>query len=224
MLTGPEATIITRAGGAVVRGVKQQATTSPEWPSLHASLMELHAILDQWCTAAGHTTRLIEMKLDDEIGQARQTRFRGRYDFGNSVNMIASQCNSFVMAGEVHAVQIKGSIVNQLTPKVSLVKRLTPEQRRRAARRTLRNMMRVYCPDLLSKFEDATDRRVAWVVANESALMEALAAGSADRDSLLAWAEEARRTTEGLLTVLGELATLITEKYPMGQQGHMGYQ
>lgn len=222
MLTGPEATIITRAGGAVVRGVKEQATALPEWPSLHASLMELHAILDQWCTAAGQTTRLIEMKLDDEIGQARRTWFRRRYDYGDSVNMIARQCNTTSAPGVVYAGRLHGGIVNQLAPKVSLVKRLSPEQSRKAARRTLRNMMRVYCPDLLSEFENAADQRLAWVVANESALMEALAAELTDRDSLLAWAAEARRTREGLVTVLDELGTLIREKYPMGQQGTMG--
>ncbi|MER6143093.1 hypothetical protein ABT174_24150 [Streptomyces sparsogenes] len=129
MLTGPEATIVTRAGGAVVRGVKQQVTTSPEWPSLHASLMELHAISDEWCSAAGETTRLIQMKLDDEIGRAKRTWFRRRHDFGDSVNVIGNVAN-IVSGAATHAVVIQGSIVTQLTPKVSLVKRLSPEQRR----------------------------------------------------------------------------------------------
>ncbi|WP_406387294.1 hypothetical protein [Streptomyces sp. NBC_00887] len=165
---------------------------------------------------------MIEMKLDGEIGPARRTWFRRRYDYGESVNRICGGSNGGPMAGTVHAVQMQRSIVNQLTPKVSLFKRLIREHRRKAARRTLRNMMRVYCPDLLSEFENAADRRLAWVVDNESALMKALAAESAHRDSLLAWAAEARRTRQALLTVLGELGLLIRERYPMGQQGPMG--
>jgi hypothetical protein len=248
MLTGPEATIVTRAGGAVLRGVKQQATTSPEWPSLHAGLMELHAIIDQWCAAAEETTKLIQMKLDGEIGQARRTRLRRQYDFGDSVNGIIGNSNAVtvrstggstggswmwdgairvvaaVVDGEVtHAVHIHESARQQLTPKVSLVKRLSPEQRRKAARRNLRNMMSVYCKELLSGFEEATERRREWVVANESALLEALAAGSVDQDSLRTWAEQARQTLEGLETVRDELGALIREKYPMGY-GPLGYQ
>lgn len=222
MLTGPEATIVTRAGGAVLRGVKQQATTPPEWPSLHASLMELHAIIDQWCDAADETARLIQMKLDDEISQPKRRRFRRKrskraYDFGGSVNTIYGNSNiGGVMDIHAHAV-------HHLRPKVSLAKRLAPEQRRQATRRNLQSLMRVYCPDLLSEFEEAADRRRAWVAANRSALLETLTAESVAHDSLRTWAEEARQTKDGLVMVRDELATLIREKFPMGH-GPLGNQ
>lgn len=79
MLTGSEATTITRACGAVLPEVRQQATTSPEWPSLHASLMDLHAIIDQYgrSTHATDSAREILSRFSHE-DPCRQ-RFAGRW-------------------------------------------------------------------------------------------------------------------------------------------------
>lgn len=212
MLTGPEATIVARAGGAIVQGVKQQATTSSQWPSLHASLLELHVIVAAWCDAAAETARLIQAKLEGESTPSRRARWRNPFNFGDSVVIDDGTSN----VGSMVAEGISQQISRQLTPKVSLIKKLTPGQRRQAARRNLRNMMRVYCPDLLSEFENATDRRRAWVVANRAAVREALAAESDDLESLRTWADEAHETMRDLVTVRDELAALIREKYPMG--------
>ncbi|GGZ20275.1 hypothetical protein [Streptomyces poonensis] len=212
MLTGPEATIVARAGGAIVQGVKGQATTSPQWPALHASLLELHAIVDAWVGAAAESATLIQHKLNGMSSPPRRVRWKGPFNFGGSVTMIGGTSN--IAYGVVEGMSQQVS--QQLAPKVSFVKRLTPGQRQQAARRNLRNMMRVYCPDLLSEFENATDRRRAWVVANRVALSEALTAQSVDRESLRVWAQEALGTMHDLVVVRDELAALIREKYPMG--------
>ncbi|MET8809743.1 hypothetical protein [Streptomyces sp. NPDC004546] len=212
MLTGPEATIVARAGGAIVQGVKGQAAASPQWPALHASLLELHAIIDAWVDAAAETATLIQRKVNGLSSPPRRSRWTGPLNFGDSVSMIGGRGN----VGHKIVEGMSQQVSQVLAPKVSVVKRLTPGQRQQATRRNLRNMMRVYCPDLLSQFEDATDRRREWVVANRAALSEALTAESVNHEALHAWSQEAWATMHGLVTVRDELAALIREKYPMG--------
>ncbi|WP_345019198.1 hypothetical protein [Streptomyces shaanxiensis] len=154
--------------------------------------MELHAITDEWCEAAELTAKLMQMVLDGEVGPPRRTWPRGNLDFGDPEVMSTRRFTNLMTV-----VRHRLHIEQQLTPKVPLVKRLTPEQRRRAARRNLRNMMRVYCPELLSDFENATARRYEWVKANASAIMEALITQPDDLDSLRTWAEEARQCVCG---------------------------
>ncbi|MFF4963325.1 hypothetical protein [Streptomyces sp. NPDC001222] len=214
MITGPEATIVTRASGAVVRGVKEQVTASPSWPSLHAGLMELAAILNDWITAAHEAEQLIRRKLEGEPLPQRRTGLLRAFKLGE-LHIDGRASN----VGRVE--ELTTQVKEQLTPKVSLVKYLTPEQRRKAARRTLRNVMLVYCPELLDDFEEATNRRREWIEANRSALLEGLDSESADADALRTWAEEAQTTRQGLLGVRSELVRLVRENYPM-RQGPQG--
>ncbi|MFJ3833683.1 hypothetical protein ACIPWI_37870 [Streptomyces sp. NPDC090046] len=170
--------------------------------------MELFAVLAAWVDAAEQTERMIRQKIAGESEPRRATGIRAY--FGSSVHMTGGLDNTGIIS------QISEEFRQQLTPMVSLIKRLTPEQRRQAARRTLRNMMSVYCPELLSDFEKATDRRREWVEANRAALMKALAAPDVDYQSLRNWAEEAQETRQGLQNVQEELSSLIRDKFPMG--------
>ncbi|MFF4692176.1 hypothetical protein [Streptomyces sp. NPDC001307] len=207
MITGPEATIVTRASGAVVRGVKERATATRDWPSLHAGLMELSAILTEWINAARATHRLIKQKLEGEELPKRRTGWLSALNFG--------PMRTDVMPSNVGIIRdIKVEVREQLTPKVSLVKNLTPQQRRAAARRTLRNVMNVYCPELLADFEAAVERRVEWVEANRAALIQALDSESADEQSLITWEREADVTQQGLVDMQAQLIAFITDTFP----------
>lgn len=210
MLAGPEAAVVVRAGSTIVQGVARQATTSSQWPSLHAGLLELHAIVAEWCEAAAKTVSLIQNRLDDpqsSLPSPPRRERRGRTPISFSL-------------GSQHSIY--GQITQRLTSKDSLIKKLTHRLRKRAARRNLRNMMRVYCPELLLAFEQATDRRLAWVEANRAALEKAMPAQAADLESLRTWVTEAEETRQHLLEVRDALAALIRETYPMGH-GPLSY-
>jgi hypothetical protein len=143
---------------------------------------------------------------DVEAGE--DERSRRVFSWGDGVDLLSSNIG---IIGDLTA-----QVDQQLEPKASLVKRLVPEQRRQAARRTLRNLMSIYCPDLLTSFEAATEQRREWVESNRAALKKALAAQDVDHDALRQWAVEAGATKEGLISVREDLAALIREKYPMG--------
>ncbi|MFD9691728.1 hypothetical protein ACFWXO_38885 [Kitasatospora sp. NPDC059088] len=203
MITGPEATIVARAGGSLVRGLREEVTTEPQWPSLHEGLLELFAIISAWCDAADETERLIQQKLSGVSGRSGRA-----LNWGDGV--VLGHSNVGIIS------DLTAQVDQQLNPKAPLVKRLVPEQRRQAARRTLRNLMAIYCPDLLASFAEATDQRREWVESNRAALKKALAAQEVDRDALRQWAAEAGATKERLISVREDLAALIREKYPMG--------
>ncbi|MFJ8434017.1 hypothetical protein ACIQ9P_22215 [Kitasatospora sp. NPDC094019] len=202
MITGPEATIVAKAGGALVQGLREEVRSAPQWPSLHEGLLELFAIINAWCDAADGTERLIQKKLSGE-----SERHRLGFFVGDRVGLGGSNIGSLDFTAQID---------QRLSPKAPLHKRLVPEQRRQAARRTLRNLMSVYCPDLLGSFGEATDQRRDWIDSNRAALRKALSAPDIDHDALRQWAAEAGVTRQQLVSVREDLADLIREKFPMG--------
>ncbi|WP_406384063.1 hypothetical protein OHU25_41240 [Streptomyces sp. NBC_00117] len=203
MITGPEASIVARAGGSVVKGVKQRAAATQGWPSLFEGLMELFAILDDWVAAARQSQVLIHEKLE-----GRQVARRRLLPFSSPLPIFPP--NNYHMITE-----IKKDVSEHLTPKVSLTKHFTPQQRKAAARRTLGHAMKVYCPDLLADFNAAVQQRWEWVEANRDAITKALASDTVDEEALLAWQDDASTTLQDLVEMTEELRRYIVETFPV---------
>jgi hypothetical protein len=147
VITGAEAGTVVKAGTSIVQGIKTAlAKSEAKWPNTREALMELFAILDEWCESAEETNEAAQQALRD----AEHPPILG-----------APMIPGYV---ENATRDIKGV----LNPSVPWLMRWRRSASRAAARRTLRSMMRIYCPDLLRSFEQAVANRSAWVTENRS--------------------------------------------------------
>ncbi|MFJ2263716.1 hypothetical protein ACIOKD_36405 [Streptomyces sp. NPDC087844] len=203
MLTGAEAGAVAKASGMVMQGLKGQMKHESSWPNMHAALMELHQILDDWCVAAAHTAEfaralLLEENYENEsltnlAGVGRWDRWRGSY-----------------------LGRVERDIESVISPKGPLLQRWSGARRRRAARKTLRSMMQIYCPDLLASFESAAKDRACWVLQYREILKRGIPGISlADANHMT---EEMVSTQLALNEARRHLEDLILAHFPMG--GH----
>lgn len=204
MLTGSEASIVARTGTTAIKGLRGKVPKEPDWPSLHEALMELHAILDEWCGAAEVTVQELNDLLDGAENYSKIVFLQLRTEY------------TFLLRRTGYVEGMQQDINWHLSPRAPLLRRWMARSRKRAARRSLSSMMRIYCPELLSDFEKATRAREEWVVKNREHLKKALKNESVDHRSLGEIVEEAYDTSLLLAQARASLAELIREKYPLG--------
>lgn len=169
--------------------------------------MELATVLTEWINAAVVTQRLIEAKIAGEELPMRRSTLRV---FGPmTINFAKSNADGPLLR------ELREEVKEQLSPKVSLAKNLTLRQRRAAGRRTLRNVMDVYCPELLSDFEEAVERRAEWVESNRAALKVVLDSDSPSEDLLQSWRRESAATRRALTDARAQLVAFIKETFPV---------
>ncbi|MGW6318787.1 hypothetical protein [Streptomyces sp. NPDC055099] len=100
-----------------------------------------------------------------------------------------------------------------LSPTPSWLWKWRFSKNRAQARRTLRSMMRIYCPDLLATFEEATESRGDWVAENRGRF-NTLAGDQTPHADLEAAVVQMRTTCDGLHEARNALRAFITENYP----------
>ncbi|MFC9945026.1 hypothetical protein [Streptomyces pratensis] len=212
MPIGPEVTALTRVAGTVVQGVSERATGSPPWPNLHESLIELHEIINDWCEASTRTNRALQ-----QIGTNAQTRreLRGYGDPGSngadySITIVT------LRLGRGYVEKAHREINSIMQPAAPLMLRWSSYRRRQAGRRSLRNLMTIYCPELLSMFELAVKARTEWVAKYREFIDGALRSGEVSPDSLSSLRAETAETTAALVAARDSLQQLIKDQYPMG--------
>jgi hypothetical protein len=162
MITGAEAATVAKAGVSIAQGIKT-ALAHPEakWPNAREALMELLIILDDWCQSAEETNAAAQEALHRARLQAAGIPTPNRAVFGPGFSPGPA------IPGYVE--NAARDIKNVLDPSVPWPKRWRRSASRAAARRTLRSMLRIYCPDLdLGFFDAAVANRAAWVTEHRS--------------------------------------------------------
>ncbi|WP_327393434.1 hypothetical protein OG533_36145 [Streptomyces sp. NBC_01186] len=207
-MVAPEAAAVVRASSSVLRGVVNQASGTPSLPNMHEGLIELHEILREWCEAARSTSKVVELILADQPHLAKaahphSNHYAGPVPFRRS------------FARRTLARRTRREIDALMSPSAPLAQKWSGTRRRQAARRNLRSMMHVYCPDLLSEFDRAVEARVAWVDSHHAELNEVINSRRGD-GRLSRVRHEMTVTADKLETVRAELSALIQERYPMG--------
>ncbi|MGY4273965.1 hypothetical protein ACVILE_000145 [Streptomyces sp. M18.1] len=207
-MVAPEAAAVVRAGSSVLHSIVNQGTGAPSLPNMHEGLIELHEILREWCEAARKTSEVVELILADQPHLARAAHpesnfYAGPLPFRRS------------FARNTLARRTRREINALMSPSAAVAQRWSGTKRRQAARRNLRSMMHIYCPNLLGEFDQAVDARVAWVNSHHAELREVIKRRSAD-GRLVRLRHEMTTTAEQLEAVRAALSALIQERYPMG--------
>ncbi|MEV7167621.1 hypothetical protein AB0N60_36725 [Streptomyces microflavus] len=206
----PEGAAIVRAGAAALRGVTEKAGSSQEWPNFHAAMMELHEILDEWLTASEATMNLY---------------LNGRGMSPEDIKKIYRMSNisfsffRYPSAGFVE--QVEKDLTQLMNPRAPMLQKWSRGRRRKAARPTLRSMMKIYRPDILDDFHSAVQGRSAWIRENRKAVKQALKDGSLSWEDV--WrAPVSTQTVVDLEHLKAVVASVILEKYPLGGTAHSG--
>lgn len=210
-MAGIEATVVAKAGTAVLKGVTSQALGTPAWPNMHAALMELHEILREWCEAAERTTEAVTLLKQQQVNEAREIYgssnvFSVAVQFGTGVQM-----NAFPS----YVNRATGDIDSVLQPSAPIMQRWSGAKRRQAARRSLRSLMGIYCPELLTEFDEAVSARSQWVEEHRRTVRRGLKGGLSESE-FEAMAAEMQATQQSLRSVRQQLLVLIQERYPLG--------
>ncbi|MFJ9007014.1 hypothetical protein [Streptomyces canus] len=103
-----------------------------------------------------------------------------------------------------------------LSPSLTLLQRWSRAKRRQAARRSLRSMMRIYCPDLLDAFDDAVARRAEWVKTHRKKIRKSRKEGLTEAE-FCALQRDMLETMNSLDSIRSRLSELILAWFPVGE-------
>lgn len=153
-----EAELMTKVGAGVLHEL-QKANKLPAWPDTREALLELHAILHEWCETAEETSRYAQ-----RVARVRNEPSASQETIGGSSQQMAypSQMASNIISGYVEGIVIDSKRILD-GPPVSPLMKLRRARKRRAARRGLKTILSVYYPELLNQFEQAATSRAEWV-------------------------------------------------------------
>ncbi|MEU7864569.1 hypothetical protein [Nonomuraea sp. NPDC049141] len=124
-----------------------------------------------------------------------------------------------IFAGFVETVVT--DIDEALDPKAPLLRRWRASSRRQAGRRSVRTLLRVYCPELLDQFVDAFEQRAEWVLEHREQF-DRWFDGSRSDDEIDQLLREMDTTARQLRSARDQMRTFIVAKYPMGRAGQVG--
>ncbi|WBB58312.1 hypothetical protein O7599_22020 [Streptomyces sp. WMMC500] len=212
MTVGPEATVVAKAAGSVLKKVSDHTSGTPTWPNMHEALLELHEILSDWCEAARRTGEALGHLRSRHLTRVTVEREGGTSNSGVPTRMW-TMLGIPVKPGYIESA--RRDIDAVMSPAAPLTQRWSVTKRRQAARRSLRGLMRIYCADLLEEFEAAVEARSRWVTDHRHKIDRALKQGI-DADELDRLIRETARSTSRLDAVREKLKRLIQERYPMG--------
>ncbi|MEV5555813.1 hypothetical protein AB0L44_19330 [Nonomuraea wenchangensis] len=192
-----EASAVVRAGVTVLQAARS-ADRAIDWPSLHEGLLELHAILDDWCTRTEETS-------------SRAKRKRARI---HSTGVFADGGDGRVYQSSRFVDGVVLDVDGALNPKPPLLQRWRASARREAGRRSLRTLLRVYCPELLEQFIDAFEDRAEWVLKHQGDIDQWFD-GSRSDDELDELMGEMDDTARHLRQARDQLRAFIVANYPI---------
>ncbi|MFJ6783474.1 hypothetical protein [Streptomyces yangpuensis] len=190
---------------SALRGLSGDA---PAWSEIRGPLLELYAVLDEWCEAAEALERLIRGAL-----KAHQPdgKFLYHPPFTRIPPIRSGQTN--LVPGYVDRMQ--SEIHGLWKGRVHWTKRWKPSRRRKAARRGLRNVMRIYCPDVLESFEAAVEGRSAWMEEKRAALILLVENPNASAEEISQASFGLSQTYYAMYVARGRLGEMIRETFPL---------
>lgn len=177
---------------------------------MHAALMELHEIVDEWLDACKSTT---ELALNGR-GMDR-TQIRELYNRANISRPL------FHLFGPGYLEQIEKDLANVVNPKTPALHRWSRTRRRAGRRRSLRSMMKIYCPELLEDFDAAVISRGAWVRNNRKLIKASLKTGEMPPELTIILSESVQTVTN-LEHLKAAIVATIKHKYPLGGATEQG--
>lgn len=202
-MAGSELAVVARAGTAVLRGAVGKAGGSPSWPNFHAALIELHEILDEWVRACTATYDLI-----------LSSRGMSPEEIKEAYSHVNVRSTLFPRLSAGFLEQAEKDLLSVMSPPAPVLQRWSRTKRRQAARRTLRSMLKVYCPDVLDEFDVVTADRSAWVRENRESIKRGVKTGLPQTDIARLAAESMQAATD-LERIKLELAAVILGRYSM---------
>jgi hypothetical protein len=209
MVTGAEVDAVAKAGATIVQGL-QKANADTKWPQIHEALMELFAIIDEWCEAALNSNKLAERLADDRLNGVDSD---AEHDLRQFSNIGFVEVGPFTIRDYI--ARTTKDIEGVLSPAPPWVQRWRASKRRAAGRRTLEKVLRIYEPGLLDSFEKAVADRANWVKSHRAHFDE-IFAHSRPTEELLEELQEMENTLDSLVDVRQRLLALIRERYPLG--------
>lgn len=219
----PEATAVANSGAAVLRGVKS-VQRSADFPDIREGLWELVEIMHQWHCQAEVTSRYVRMRADEldrgERERGGGARHRGRVG-GDGVRRTGAADDGAIEGSNVgggwgrrNYERVRADLRQVMNPPASLVNYLRPKQRRSQQRRSLRTVLRIYCPELLEECEAAFEARGEWVLEHRRTLndwLESKPSGQDRRAFLVAMDD----TADALLRAAVKLSEFVRETFPL---------
>lgn len=213
----PEATAVAQSGAAVLRGVRS-VQRSAEFPDVREGLWELVEIMHQWHRQAEETSRYVRMRAN-ELSEGRvpadgaEGGGRGRR-VGSADRGRLEGSNMGGGWGRGNYERVRADLRQVMSPPASLVNYLRPKQRRSQQRRSLRTVLRIYCPELLDECEAAFEARGEWVLAHRKTLNAWLESKPSDKERrrFLVTMDD---TADALLKAAVKLSEFVRETFPL---------
>jgi hypothetical protein len=191
--------------GSGVLAAARKANAPRDWPKVHESLVELYAILNEWCDT-GEASNL----------EIRRQIMRRRHIVDQSV------VEGIFIGNVTQTIHIAGTMnldsQGLLRPGAPWFQRWSSSKRRSAARRSLASILAVYAPDLIKSFDEAISERTGWVKRRDEELKRWLRETHSieDEERLL---EEMEISLSKLKTVRDSLGDFINKNFPLGMPG-----
>ncbi|WP_203886055.1 hypothetical protein [Planotetraspora kaengkrachanensis] len=175
---------IARAGSTILGAVGKSDQRLRR--DVRESLMELFAILDDWCEMAEETSVFLAPGTNP-----RDLRIGPR------------QMHREVLPS------ILGDIDRVYAEKAPILLRWRASKRRQAARRSLRTLLKIYCPDLFDQVVNATEDRAEWILRYKAQV----AAIPKSEEEYRALVDDAAVTTRALYAARARLREFIVATY-----------
>ncbi|MFE5049049.1 hypothetical protein ACFRAI_22335 [Streptomyces sp. NPDC056637] len=186
-----------------------------QWPNARDALMELSVVLDHWCSAAFQSSSCVQ-----EAIEFRENRPGEPVPLPTPVDVRFSNAWIPVVIGPGYVERITRELTEVLDPQVPRRVRLLNRPRSRLfRRRTLKNLIAIYYPELLQSCESATGARGAWVRANRDGFLERLRDLDVPIGELRRQLEESESTRAALVAVRDRLRELIRTQFPLDTGG-----
>ena len=178
---------IARAGSAILGAAGKADQHSRQ--DVRESLMELFAILDDWCDMAEETAAFLAPGADPR-----------------EQHVVPRQLHLEILW------RIFKDIDGVYTQKAPILLRWRASKRRQAARRSLRTLLKIYCPDVFDQVLNATEDRVEWIL-QYKAQVDAIPISSEEYGVLV---DDAATTTRALYEARARLREFIVATYSIG--------
>ncbi|MEU6820893.1 hypothetical protein ABZ921_09705 [Streptomyces atriruber] len=203
-----------KASAGVVSGLRGLSGSTTTWPDAREALMELYVVLDEWCEAAEETNAIVRRTLEGARPPVKRPNRLNPISRGTFTEPVRQVGSSRTFGGFVEVVTRDSAHV--LGNQAHWSKRWRSSNRRQAARRSLRSMMRLYCPEVLESFEEAVAERAHWILEHRKHLPLALSDPDTPRSTVQDFSTALEETLEALRSARQSLANLIKHAYPLG--------